>query len=110
MLMMADWLPSVNEWEHGASERLSGAVHKPRQPRLVHPVTFRSPAGTGLLRRRLLHAPTVGVILVPGPRPRPYALLGGIRMAQPLRIGLVGAGRIVPAHLRAYAALRAAGV
>jgi len=31
-------------------------------------------------------------------------------MAQPLRIGLVGAGRIVPAHLRAYAALRAAGV
>ncbi|MDP8921859.1 MAG: Gfo/Idh/MocA family oxidoreductase [Chloroflexota bacterium] len=31
-------------------------------------------------------------------------------MTQPLRIGLVGAGRIVPAHLRAYAALRAAGV
>jgi len=31
-------------------------------------------------------------------------------MAQPLRIGLIGAGRIVPAHLRAYAALRDAGV
>ncbi|MCC6177593.1 MAG: Gfo/Idh/MocA family oxidoreductase [Chloroflexi bacterium] len=31
-------------------------------------------------------------------------------MVAPLRIGLVGAGRIVPAHLRAYAALRAAGV
>src|SRR5436305_8040507 len=27
----------------------------------------------------------------------------------PLRIGLIGAGRIVPAHLRGYAALRAAG-
>ena len=27
-----------------------------------------------------------------------------------LRIGLIGAGRIVPAHLRGYAALRAAGV
>src|SRR5690349_5760495 len=26
-----------------------------------------------------------------------------------LRIGLIGAGRIVPAHLRGYAALRAAG-
>src|SRR3954454_16827615 len=28
----------------------------------------------------------------------------------PLRVGLIGAGRIVPAHLRGYAALRAAGV
>ena len=28
----------------------------------------------------------------------------------PLRIGLIGAGRIVPAHLRGYAALRAAGI
>jgi predicted dehydrogenase len=28
----------------------------------------------------------------------------------PLRIGLIGAGRIVPAHLRGYAALRAAGL
>jgi len=28
----------------------------------------------------------------------------------PVRIGLIGAGRIVPAHLRGYAALRAAGV
>jgi len=27
----------------------------------------------------------------------------------PLRVGLIGAGRIVPAHLRGYAALRAAG-
>ena len=31
-------------------------------------------------------------------------------MAGPIRIGLVGAGRIVPAHLRAYAELRAHGV
>ena len=31
-------------------------------------------------------------------------------MAEPLRIGLVGAGRIVPAHLRGYAELRASGV
>src|SRR4051812_47175949 len=30
-------------------------------------------------------------------------------MMAPLRIGLIGAGRIVPAHLRGYAALRAAG-
>src|SRR3954471_16305469 len=28
----------------------------------------------------------------------------------PVRVGLIGAGRIVPAHLRGYAALRAAGV
>src|SRR5436305_9823977 len=28
----------------------------------------------------------------------------------PLRVGLIGAGRIVPAHLRGYAALRAAGL
>ena len=27
----------------------------------------------------------------------------------PIRVGIVGAGRIVPAHLRGYAALRAAG-
>src|SRR5215208_6818090 len=31
-------------------------------------------------------------------------------MAEPLRVGLVGAGRIVPAHLRGYAELRARGV
>ena len=34
---------------------------------------------------------------------------GGVNVAQPIRIGIVGAGRIVPAHLRGYAALRKAG-
>src|ERR687886_1541889 len=41
--------------------------------------------------------------------PSPNAQHPGGTMA-PLRIGLIGAGRIVPAHLRGYAALRAAGV
>jgi len=31
-------------------------------------------------------------------------------MAEPIKVGLVGAGRIVPAHLRGYAELRARGV